>query len=125
MLIDTDVFIWCLRGNQKAVSALEGLTQRAISVITRMELVQGCRNKKENYLLRQFLADQEVRVMELSPEIGFRAETWMEQYHLAHGVGAADCLIAATASILGLPLLTANARDFRCFPIVQVRKFTP
>ncbi len=125
MLIDTDVFIWCLRGNQKAVSALEGLTQRAISVITRMELVQGCRNKKENYLLRQFLADQEVRVMELSPEIGFRAETWMEQYHLAHGVGAADCLIAATASILGLPLLTANARHFRCFPIVQVRKFTP
>jgi len=124
-LIDTGVFIWCLRGNQKAVSALEGLTQKAISVITRMELGQGSRNKKENHLLRQFLTDQEVRVIELSPEAGFWADAWMEQYHLAHRVGVADCLFAATASNLGLPLLTANARLFRCFPIVQVRKFDP
>ena len=125
MLVDTDVLIWCLRGNAKAVRAVEVLPQRAISVITRMELVQGCRNKKEHHLLRKFLNDQEVKVIELSPEIGYRADTWLEQYHLAHGVGVADCLIAATASILGLPLLTANTRHFRCFPILQVRRFAP
>ena len=125
MLIDTDVLIWCLRGHSKAVSAVENLPNRRISVITRMELLQGCRDKNEHRLLRRFLNDQEIATVELSAEIGIRADTWMEQYHLAHGVGVADCLIAATAFSLAVPLLTANARHFRCFPMLELKKFTP
>jgi|Laugrefabdmm15dn_1035133.scaffolds.fasta_scaffold327672_2 hypothetical protein len=34
-------------------------------------------------------------------------------------------LIAATASSLGLPLLTANAKHFRCFSELDVKRFTP
>jgi predicted nucleic acid-binding protein len=125
MLVDTDIFIWCLRGNSKAVEALEKLPSRRTSVITRMELMQGCRDKKEHNLLRSFFRDSEVEVIQLSAEIGFRADTWMEQFHLSNGVGVADCLIAATAAALGLPLLTGNPRHFRCFPTLEVHKFIP
>jgi len=125
MLIDTDVLIWCLRGNSRAIREIEKLSLRAISIVTRMELVQGCRNKVEHRLLRGFLIDQEFEVIALSPEIGHRADAWIEQFHLSDGVGVADCLIAATASLRGLPLLTANVRHFRCFPLLESRKFTP
>lgn len=93
-------------------------------MITRMELMQGCRDKIEHTLLRRFLNDNEIEVLELTAEIGYRADAWMEQFHLANGVGVADCLIAATASVHGDALLTANARHFRCFPTLDVQKFT-
>lgn len=125
MLVDTDVLIWCLRGNSKAVATVERIPRRKISVITRMELMQGCRDKKEHHLLRRFLNDFDVEVIELSAEIGYRADTLMEDFHLAGGAGIADCLIAASASVLGVSLLTANARHFRCFPMLDVHKFVP
>ncbi len=125
MLVDTDVLIWCLRGNLKAVAAMEGLPRRKISVITRMELMQGCRDKREHHLLRRFLTDHEIMVIELSAEIGYRADAWMEENHLSNGACVADCLIAATASVFGMPLLTGNVRHFRSFPTLEVAKFTP
>jgi hypothetical protein len=125
MLIDTDVMVWCLRGNSKAVKALSSMGHRMISQITRMELVVGCRSKSEITLLRRFLAEENFHVSPLTHEIGIRADLWLEQKNLSHGVGVADSLIAATASTLGLPLLTGNAKHFRCFDQLEVKKFTP
>lgn len=125
MLIDTDVLIWCLRGNRKAASAIASLPKRVISQITRMELIVGCRSKSEIALLKRFLAEEGFQVIPLSPEIGIRADLWLEEKNLSHGIGLADSLIAATASSLGLPLLTANAKHFRCFSELEIRKFTP
>jgi predicted nucleic acid-binding protein len=125
MLIDTDVLIWCLRGNGKAAAAIAALPKRVISQITRMELIVGCRSKPEISLLKRFLAEEGFQVIPLSPEIGIRADLWLEEKNLSHGIGLADSLIAATASSLGLPLLTANAKRFRCFSELEVKKFTP
>jgi len=125
MLIDTDVMVWCLRGNPKAVKTLSAMKSRVISQITRMELVVGCRSKTEITLLRRFLAEENFHVSALTHEIGIRADLWLEQKKLSHGVGVADSLIAATASTLGLPLLTGNAKHFRCFEQLEVKKFTP
>ncbi len=125
MLIDTDVLVWCLRGNIKAASTIANIETKTISQITRMELIAGCRSKTEITLLKRFLTENGFQIIPLSPEIGFRADLWLEQKNLSHGVGLADCLIAATASTIGLPLLTANAKHFRCFSELEVRKFTP
>jgi len=125
MLIDTDVMIWCLRGNAKAIKALTILERRAVSQITRMELVVGCRTKTELNLLKRFLSEENFHISPLTHEIGIRADLWFEQKNLSHGVGLADSLIAATASTLGLPLLTGNAKHFRCFKQLEIKKFTP
>jgi len=57
MLIDTDVLIWYMRGNENAYQAIENTDTFFISVITYMELIQGLRNKKELALLRKALHD--------------------------------------------------------------------
>lgn len=125
MLIDTDILIWCLRGNPKAAKAIDGLENRLISQITRMELILGCRNKNEITLLKRFLVEGSFRVIPLSQEIGNRADLYLEEKFLSHGVGLPDVLIAATASLQGQPLFTANAKHFRCFTDIQVKRFTP
>jgi hypothetical protein len=125
MVIDTDVLIWCLRGNPKAISAIEGLETRLISPITRMELILGCRDKNEITLLKRFFADGGFRIIPLSQEIGNRADLYLEEKHLAHGIGLPDALIAASASLLGQTLFTANAKHFRCISELQLKRFTP
>ena len=55
MIIDTDVLIWYMRGNDKAYELIEKLPLFYISVITYMELVQGMRNKNELNELRKAL----------------------------------------------------------------------
>ena len=125
MLIDTDVIVWCPRGNPKAIRQVSRISHRAISQVTRMELIVGCRSKSEINLLKRFLSEENFQVVSLTPEIGLRADLWLEQKNLSHGVGLADSLIAATASSLGLPLLTGNAKHFRCFDQLEVKNFTP
>ena len=47
MIFDTDVFIWCFRGNTNAAKAIQAEATPSISSVTYMELVQGVRNKHE------------------------------------------------------------------------------
>ena len=55
MLVDTDVLIWYLKGNENAYQVIENSSNFFISVVTYMELVQGMRNKKELNNLRKAL----------------------------------------------------------------------
>ena len=41
MIIDTDVLIWYMKGNEKAYKAIEKVNNFSISVVTYMELVQA------------------------------------------------------------------------------------
>jgi predicted nucleic acid-binding protein len=125
MLINTDVLVWCLRCQPKTLKAIDALTLRLISQITRMELICGCRDKKEISLLKRFLVDGNFQVILLSQEIGDRADLYLEEKHLSHGIGLPDALIAATSSLLGQPLFTANTKHFRCFSDIQLARFTP
>ena len=125
MLIDTDVLIWCLRGHLRAIQAIDQLSLRLISQVSRTELICGCRDKKEILLLKQFLADGGFKVISLSQEIGNRADFHLEEKRLSHGVGLPDALIAATASLHGQQFFTANAKHFRCFSNLELKRFIP
>ena len=125
MLIDTDVLVWCLRSHRKAIKTVDSLEQRFISQVTRMELICGCRDKKEITFLKRFFVEGNFQVIPLSQEIGSRADLYLEEKHLSHGIGLPDALIAATASLQGLPLITANTKHFRCFSDIQLTRFSP
>jgi predicted nucleic acid-binding protein len=125
MLIDTDVIIWYMRGNEKARDYLDANPYFQISVVTYMELVQGMRNKQELRALRRALRSWNVEVIYINEEISSKAMFYVEQHYLSHSVALADALIAATAVSYGLSLLTGNDKHYQIIKEVDVKKFTP
>ena len=124
-LIDTDVIIWYMRGNQNAFKALKKHHGFAISVITYMELVQGMRNKNELISLRKSLRSWGTEVIYVTEEISSKAMFYVEQHFLSHSVQLADALIGATAVSCGLPLLTGNTKHYRIAKEIRLSRFKP
>ena len=125
MIIDTDVFIWYMKGNEKAYKAIEAANHFFISVVTYMELVQGMRNKKELNSLRKFIHSWDAKVLYISEEISSKAMFYVEQHFLSHSLEIADALIGATAVAYGLPILTGNDKHYRTVKDIQIQKFRP
>ncbi len=113
MLVDTDVIIWYLRGENKAVSFVDGLGSFAISAVTYMEVLHGIRDKVELKEWKGFIKDRNIQVLPVDQDITSKAIYWMEAYVLSHGLRLADALIAATADIYGKDLVTGNIADYR------------
>jgi hypothetical protein len=125
LLVDTDVLIWYLRGNERAYEAIESLNGFSISVITYMELVQGMRNKHELNSLRQALRGWNAGVIYLSEEISAKAMFYVEQHFLSHALELADALIGASAISYGIPLLTGNEKHYRILSDLELLRFVP
>jgi len=125
MLIDTDVLIWYLKGNDKAYEAIESSNNFFISVVTYMELVQGMRNKKELNSLRKALHIWNAQILYISEEISAKAMFYVEQHFLSHSMQLADALIGATAIAYGNPVLTGNDKHYKVLKDLEVKRFRP
>jgi len=125
MLIDTDVLIWYMRGNEKAYQVIENLDNFFISVVTYMELVQGLRNKKELNHLRKALRGWNAQILYISEEISAKAMFYVEQHFLSHSMQLADALIGATAIAYGFPILTGNDKHYKVMKDLEIKKFVP
>lgn len=125
MLVDTDVIIWYLRGHDAAASFLEGLSALRISVVTYMELVQGCRSRQELDRLKKDLSRRQAAIAPITEVISERAVALIEAHCLSNGLLLADALIAATAMEHELTLVSANIKHFRSIPGLRVQAFQP
>ena len=125
MLIDTDVVIWALRRLGPAVAVVDGVSDRAVSVITYLELVQGGRSHQEIRQLKQYLSYYDFAVLPLTENIGHRASVYMEEYCPAAGLSVADSLIAATAVENQLVLLTGNHKHYKIIRDLEIKAFRP
>ncbi len=125
MIIDTDVLIWYMRGNEKASEIIENSNTFFISVVTYIELVQGMRNKKELNNLRKALHGWSAQILYIPEEVSAKAMFHIEQHFLSHSLQLADALIGATAIAYGLPILTANDKHYRVMKDIQIKKFRP
>jgi len=124
LIIDTDVLIDYSRGIEKAKSSiieLENDYRLAVSVITQLELMVGCENKQDFRLLKTFLEGFEV--IPLNSMISDKAVALFEQYRLSHGVMIPDMLIASTAIILDVPLISKNRKDFRFIKELKIKNY--
>ncbi|MCS6841353.1 MAG: PIN domain-containing protein [Roseiflexus sp.] len=125
-LIDTDILIDIGRGDPIAYNYLLKLeTQHiwlAVSVVTQMELIVGCRNKAELRALDNFLA--RFRIIEINESISNEAVELLKQYRLS----PMDC--SSLMRLLPLPPLCgtvllrprinaiiASSRAPICYPI--------
>ena len=124
-LIDTDVLIWYMKGNENAKTAIRNIGNPAISIVTQMELVQGLRNKREQIALRRFLDAYDFKRYAINETISQRALFLMEEWRLSHQMLMADALIAATAMEHGLCLLSGNAKHYRFLTALELETFKP
>ena len=125
MLVDTDVLIWYMKGNQRAKKAIDGLESFDISAVNYMELLQGVRNKDELRVLQKYISQRGIGIVHISQEISQRALYYMEQYTLSHHLRMADAIIAATTYETDTTLLTGNSKHYRAVREIQIRRFRP
>ncbi|MGH8479283.1 MAG: type II toxin-antitoxin system VapC family toxin [Gammaproteobacteria bacterium] len=124
VLADTDILIDASRKLITAVDFLDALEREGsvgISLITKLELMSGCRNKRELRTTERFL--RRFVLIGLGQDVGNHAERLFRQYRLSHGLMIPDCLIAATAIALNLPLATKNRRDFLFIDGLMLRPY--
>lgn len=113
-IVDSDILINIARGDAEAINCvlrLEKTSILAISSVTQLELIVGCRNKTELRDLEKFL--RRYQILKITEQISDRAVELLKQYFLSHGLLIADGLIAATAIVHNESFITKNQRDFR------------
>ncbi|MBU4319003.1 MAG: PIN domain-containing protein [Proteobacteria bacterium] len=115
IMVDTDILIDAARGDTTAIECLQQMEVEFISIglsaITQMELIVGCRNKKEIQHLDRFL--DRFQIVHLDEPISAMAIGLLKRYRTSHGLLIADAIIAATATTLSCELISKNQKDFR------------
>ncbi len=110
-LLDTNILIEVLKGNQSIIEKLIPGTQYGISVVCSMELIYGARDKAEVRKIEKAL--DQLRCYHITSAISKTALELMRKHSKSHGLAIPDALIASTAIIEELPLFTLNVKDFR------------
>ncbi len=110
-LLDSDVLIWLLRGRSETIERLERLEGSfGISVISRAEIWAGAREREHRQIEDLFLS---FTAYPVDTVVADRAGSYLREYQ-ARGrrLELADALIAATAVIHELVLVTCNVGHF-------------
>jgi predicted nucleic acid-binding protein len=127
VVVDTDILIWYLRGNEKALRAIDAIaySRRAISVLTLMELIQGCRNSAESRQVKAFISENFPQILYPNEIISRKAMDLLDRHAISHGLRVVDALIAASAMDRNASLATANAKHFRPIASLHLIPFKP
>lgn len=115
LLVDTDVLVDILRGHGPAVEWFEGLDELpSVPGLVVMELVQDADTKERMDRALKLVAPLPiVWPSELDCD---QALSVFKEYHLSHGLGLLDSLIAACAVGSSASLCTFNVKHYRVVP---------
>jgi predicted nucleic acid-binding protein len=110
-LIDNDVLIDISRGKREAREYIDALPEGwAISQVSALEIIVGARNKRDLADIDVFLSAN--AIVPLRDATGAQAYELLKEYAKSHGLHVFDSLVAATAMVEGLTLVTRNRRHF-------------
>lgn len=112
-LLDSDVIIWRLRGNPEVLALLRDLAERerlCCSVVSVLEVEAGMRKGEERGTV-SFLDG--LQAFSVDKAVARKAAHYLREFR-PRGVTLdfADCLIAATASLNDLVLVTKNVTHY-------------
>jgi len=114
--VDTSVLIDYLCDHPGAVALLEERRRDGrlhASEITRLEILAGMRPSEEDATRSLFGALVWHPVdADVAEEAGWLGRRWLPSHHT---IDSADLAVAATARLMGVPLLTMNVRHFPMF----------
>jgi predicted nucleic acid-binding protein len=125
MLIDSDVPGWLTRGHALAEQRLRTVDPWRISVVTYIELAQGCRDKAELARLKNGRAARQTEIVSITSATSQRAAALIDELSLSPGLRLADALIGATAVETRATLLTANVKHFSAIADLRIEAFVP
>ena len=119
-LLDTNILIEILKGNQRTITELNMLNSSyAVSIISYMELIYGAFNSAEVKKIEKFLSNFEV--IDVNKEVSQRALELIKKYAKSHTLDIPDALVAATAIVKSYKLFTYNKKDFIYIKSLQLR----
>ncbi len=119
--VDTDVLIDIQRGHPPAVAWFSSLMiLPAVPGFVVMELIQDARNASEVQRVLRLIAPLTI-VWPTDSDCG-RALTDFTMYHLSHGLGLLDAMIAACVVGRSATLYTFNIKHFGVVPNLLFQK---
>jgi predicted nucleic acid-binding protein len=124
-IIDTDILVDVARGIKKAsqfLNKVKAQSALAISSVTEMELLVGCRNKAEQAYLDTFLSGY--KRITIDARISDEAVNLLRQFRLSHGLLIADAFIAATVKVTGAGFVTKNYKHYRFIPDLDLKRYS-
>lgn len=119
ILLDTDIIIWVLRGKPEVVNLISRVKEKEDVVISTMTVAEVYMNAfPGEFALTDRLLNQHV-LIPVDADIAKQGGLYWQQFAKKfRRLSIADCLIAATARISRIPLLTYNTRHFPMTDIV-------
>lgn len=90
------------------------MTTPCVSALTVTEILAGVRNKREQQLFENLFNAWEI--LPVTHEIAELGGKLLNQYMRSHGTDLVDGILAATAQIHQLELVTCNLKHFPMFP---------
>lgn len=113
LLVDTDVLIDYLRGNNEAVKYIKTYSRKVLlSAISVAELYAGVQDD-ERRVLAEFIGL--FPVLPVTMMIAKTGGDYKRDFFKSHNVGLADALIAPTAKTHNAALKTLNTKHFPMF----------
>lgn len=121
-LIDTDIIIWVLRNNQKYVNLLIKLTHKGTLYISTITIAEIYKNIYPEELIKTEDLLNELQSLDVTPSIAKQAGFyWQEYSKKLQNLNITDCLIAATANINDLTIVSLNKKHF---PMKSIKLLT-
>jgi len=122
-LLDTDVLIWVLRGKKEIVNKVSELKNKSplgISVISTAEIYKNIFPSEltvtEDYLEQHLIFDVDQKIAKTA------GLYWQQYVKQLKNLSLTDCLIAGTASVNDLVLVTLNTKHF---PMKNIKVLNP
>jgi tRNA(fMet)-specific endonuclease VapC len=125
-LLDTDWIVDCLNDREGALHTVRTFSRDGLytSIVTYAELYQGAYYARHPALALRALAEflQGIPILDLTGEVAERFGVLRGGLPRPHRqqIGDMDLLIAATALVADLTLVTRNVRDFSLVPGLKV-----
>ena len=112
-LIDTDILIWVLRGNEKYEEFLQSLKDKNAFSISTVTIAEIYKNIYPSELLKTESVLEEFLTWDVTKSIAKQAGLYWQQYvKQLKNLSLTDCLIAATANVNNLTLISLNIKHF-------------
>lgn len=112
-LIDTDIIIWILRGNKKYEDLLQNLKYKDSLSISTVTIAEIYKNIYPSEMVKTENVLHELETWDVTTPVAKQAGLYWQQYvKKLKNLSLTDCLIAGTAHVNNLVLVSLNAKHF-------------